>query len=178
VYNLNLAEIALNAANGDEEAIVVIIKKFMPTILKFSRELNYEEAETDLIIGLLEKLPKISSKIVVNTHEGVVVNYIYQILKNKKIDLFRKYIVNVEKEILNDEILDLSSYIVDFNQKMEIDGYLSKLTEKQKKIILLRYYHGFSDAEVAERFNISRQSVNKIHRRALEKLKDEYNILN
>lgn len=77
---MNLAEIALNAANEDEEAIVVIIKKFMPTILKFSRELNYEEAETDLIIGLLEKLPKISSKIVVNTHEGVVVNYIYQIL--------------------------------------------------------------------------------------------------
>lgn len=175
---MNLTEIALNAANGNEEAIVVIIKKFMPTILKFSRELNYEEAETDLVIGLLEKLPKISNKIVMDTHEGIVVNYIYQILKNRKIDLFRKYIFNVEKEILNDEILDLSSYMVDYNQRMEIDGYLSKLTEKQKKIILLRYYHGFSDAEIAEKFKISRQSVNKIHQRALEKLKNEYNILN
>lgn len=175
---MSLAETVIKAANGDDDAIVAIIAKFEPIIRKCSRELNYEEVETDLIIGLLEIFPKMTRKISVETHEGEVVNYIAAMIRNKKIDLFRKHIKNCEKEVLNDELLNLSSYTINFSQKLEIQECLKKITERQKKVILLRYYHGFSDVEIAKILNVSRQAVNRMIRRAIAKIQEEYKILN
>ena len=56
---------------------------------------------------------------------------------------------------------------------MLFDYYGKMLTEKQQKIIRLYYYHDLSLGEIAEKIDISRQSVyDHLHRR--EKLLRDY----
>jgi len=175
---LKLSQIAYNAGIGDEESILLIVEKFMPSIKKFARELSYPEAETDLIICLLEGLPKYSSKFTDDVEEGIVVSYIYRMLKNKKIDLFRKNVLRKSDDVLNDDLLQNVASTESFEDEFELLDSLNMLTSKQKKIIVLKYYHGYSDDEISKLFNISRQSVNKIKIRALEKLNKTYQVMN
>lgn len=175
---MKLCHIAYNAGNGDEESMLLIIEKFMPSIKKFARELSYPEAKTDLIISLLEGLPKYSCKFTDEVDEGIVVSYIYCMLKNKKVDLYRKNILRRSTDVLNDDLLQNVASTESFEDEFELLDSLNMLTGKQKKIILLKYYHGYSDVEMSTVFNISRQSVNKIKIRALEKLNKTYHIMN
>jgi RNA polymerase sigma factor (sigma-70 family) len=52
-----------------------------------------------------------------------------------------------------------------------IDAALKKLTERQEEIFRLRYFEELSDAEIAVRLGVSRQSVNKTLRTAAEVLR-------
>ena len=49
---------------------------------------------------------------------------------------------------------------------------LNDLSEKQRFVIIQKYIIGFSDVEIAERMNISRQAVNRLINRALENLRN------
>ncbi len=51
---------------------------------------------------------------------------------------------------------------------------LALLTERQRLAIAYRYFYGYSDSEIAHMFAISRQAVNKLHRRAIAVLKQYY----
>lgn len=50
----SLIDLVKNAQNGNNTSLEIIIDKFKPTIKKFTRKLNYEEAETDLIIVFIK----------------------------------------------------------------------------------------------------------------------------
>ena len=45
-------------------------------------------------------------------------------------------------------------------RKEELEEAMSVLSEHQKKILLLHYYFGYSQTEIAERFGVTRQTVN------------------
>lgn len=49
-----LLDLIDEANNGDKNALLEIIFRFNYTIKKFSRELKYDGAESDLIISLIE----------------------------------------------------------------------------------------------------------------------------
>ncbi len=51
------------AANGNQQSKKFILQKFEPLISKYSRELEYEEANTDLIIAMLESIEKKSTNL-------------------------------------------------------------------------------------------------------------------
>ncbi len=53
-----LYEILKKAQNGSEEHVIELYNKFLPLIKGYGRKLNYEEAESDLIIFLLEYIIK------------------------------------------------------------------------------------------------------------------------
>ena len=63
----------------------------------------------------------------------------------------------------------------DFTKELEnnivVADALKKLTKKQNEVIKLVYLEGVSVAEIAERKGTSRQSVNNIKIRALDKMK-------
>lgn len=56
---VNFFELVKKAQNQDNDALLQLIAIYNPTIKKFSRQLNYEEAETDLIIAFIETIRKI-----------------------------------------------------------------------------------------------------------------------
>jgi len=70
----------------------------------------------------------------------------------------------------DNDILDNSiAYIQEF--PADIEGMISNLTDTQRKIIIYRYKYCFSDTEISELLNISRQAVHRNRTKALDQLK-------
>lgn len=57
--------------------------------------------------------------------------------------------------------------------QMDLDTALSRLREKQRRILVLRFRQGFSPAEVAELLGYRRSSMKKVTNRALHALRKE-----
>ena len=92
-----MLELIKKASNGDEESLVRLLDKFDPLISKYSYQLPYEEAKTDLIIFFIEMIRNFKVKNI--DHNGQAVNYISKAIYHKKIDLYRKYLKNTKEEI-------------------------------------------------------------------------------
>lgn len=164
-----------NAQNGDQDAAFLLVEKFEPLIKKYAKQLSYYCAETDLVIALLELIASIDLNKFEDGHDGEVVNYIYITLRNKKIDFHRKSKLHAIEEIhIEPEIF---TYIqtadsLNINSPWDWTSLLNDLSEKQRFVIIQKYIIGFSDVEIAERMNISRQAVNRLINRALENLRN------
>ncbi len=146
--------------------------KFLPLIKGYGRKLNYEEAESDLIIFLLEYISKANFDKFRNRSDGEIVNYIKLLFKNKSIDILRK-LMNKKIEI---KIIDTEIIYNDYYKNLEeeyIFSLMKNLNDTQKKIIIGRYIYGYSDDELSKIFKISRQAVYKQRKKAIELIKIE-----
>lgn len=154
----------------DENAMLQVINKFSPVLRSTARKLNYDGAESDLIIDLIEKVQKMNFEKIRELGDGQLVNYISHMIRNKGIDIIR----NRRKQI--DEIYVVSIYEVpDCTSRLEYDiwNMLESLNDRQKTVIVLRYFYGYSDIEIGEKLGITRQAVNKLHRKSIKILKRE-----
>ncbi len=161
----------LCAANDyDEQAICTIVDKFKPLLKKYAYHLNYDCAETDLIIFLLELIRKVEWRSLSNLSESALVNYIVHALRNKKNDLFRKSKRSLQEVRLMEEYLCQEDS--DIINAISIQQLLKQLTDKQRKVIIYKFLLGLSDSEIGIKMKISRQAVNQIKNRSLITLKE------
>lgn len=56
----SLYNLILQSSEGDDKATIEILKKFHPLLNKYTKKLNYECANTDLVIALLEIINSLS----------------------------------------------------------------------------------------------------------------------
>ena len=160
---------------GDKEELLEIIEKFNPLIKKLKRKLNYEEAESDLIISLIEILLKFKLDNFTKDNDGAIVKFIYNSIRNRSIDLFRKFVLNKKEEFeLNLDIVDYKSDD-NLDNKIFLDDILKKLSKRQKFIIREKYFKFNTDIEISKILNISRQAVNKSKNEAFKILKKHIN---
>lgn len=167
----SLYELIKMAQLGDRNCVLELINKFKPLIKKLIRRLNYEEAETDLIILFIQLIQTLNLNKFTRLSEGALVKYIYNSLTNRCIDLFRKYVLKKTEELeLN---LDTLQTEIDMDADMFINELLNLniLTEQQKLILKKFYISEYSDSEIAKMLNISRQAVNKTKNRGIKTLR-------
>ncbi|WP_099191015.1 RNA polymerase sigma factor [Tepidibacter mesophilus] len=169
--NESIRALVKKSKDKDKEALTQIINKFKGTIKKFSKQLEYEEAEIDLIIGVIETIGKIKLSNLELKNEGAITNYIYNSIKNKRTELYRKHVKGISKELeINLEITeDKTNYQLE--DKIFIDNLLNLLTDIQRIILVEKFLKGYSDLEISNKLHISRQAVNKSKNRALKRLK-------
>ena len=55
-----------------------------------------------------------------------------------------------------------------------IHNVLKSLEDRERKIILLRYFRGYTQSEIARRLNISQVQVSRIEQRVLERFRTEF----
>lgn len=149
-----------------QEIILIKIKKFEPIIKKYSRKLNYDGAETDLIITLMKILNKLPN----NKNEKIITSYIAKSIKNEYIKLSKKNQLITQNEIFF-EIEPVGDSNLDMETIIDIKNALKILTTNQRRVIKLKMYYGYSDAEIAAKLNITRQAVNKTKKAALKKIR-------
>jgi len=110
-----------------------------------------------------------------SSSDGALVNYIKQ-------GLYRKYYkLNKVSPIVSVEFSDI--FTVDNNDYVQIeyeiflDELVMKkvLNEKQAYVLLKKYYYHCTDEEISVELCISRQAVNKIHRKAIDSLRKYLN---
>lgn len=169
IYSLN--KLIRKAKDGDKEALLGIILRFNPLIKRFSRELKYPEAETDLIIALLELTDEINIDTFPISSDGKVKKYIHKSLISRKIDLHRKHSSRFNEDLnsIIDTIPDSSSK--EIFERIFIKDILEHLSSTQKEVIEKAVLYGYSDKEIAEMLHISRQAVNRTKNRALKILR-------
>lgn len=110
----------------DNEALGTIIEQFRPAIGKYARWLNYDGADTDLIISLIEKIRNIdfSKKRFIN--DGQVVNYISNSIRNMSIDIYRK----------NEREKNYQQLLSELSQKFEVVKEIQKSVDELKSAVL------------------------------------------
>lgn len=172
----NLFDLVKEAQLGNEESMLAIIEKFDPLIKKYSRKLDYDGANSDLIIALIETIKSIP--IFKNNdlkREEYIVGYINTSIRRKYIKLSKKNIEIINRETeLNTNILlksttEESQNLID--NRIFLNILLDKLSEYQHKVINNLFIFNISEADLARQLNISRQSVNRLKNRALDKLR-------
>ena len=151
----------------DKNAMEEIINKFAPVLKSTSYKLNYDGAESDLIIYLIETVYTLNPSKIDSLNEGQAVAYIVQSIKNKGIDFYRKRQRQIE-EVHSECLTELPDENTGGERVWE---YLEFLSEKQRQVVLMKYLYGYSDVEIGEKFGISRQAINKINRKSLEILR-------
>ncbi|MBU3109837.1 sigma-70 family RNA polymerase sigma factor [Clostridium gasigenes] len=159
------------AKDGDSKSWEEIIDIFNPIMNKYARLLCGEDTKQDLIIFLIKLINKIGGDNSNFLEDKVILGYISKSIKHEYIRLSKQYSKYSIKKIELNLDLDLELELDDDNSLIEVLDLLNVLTDKQKEVIKFIFIDCNNINEVATYMNISRQAVNQIKNRALNKLR-------
>lgn len=171
----DLRNLVNRAHDRDDEAILNIIEIFKPYYKKLLQKSGYCAEESDFIVHIIHIINQLNSKKLQNFESnGQIFNYLKNGITNKYIQLLKQYFTVRTNEILfgEDVFIQLPNQEDKLYEDIYLEEILNHLTRLQKKIIIEKIMYGKADIEIADELHISRQSVNRIKNRALNKLKD------
>lgn len=155
---------------------MIDINKFKPLLKKYAYKLYYEDAYNDLLVDFIELIHNINLDHIHDKCEGKMVSYIYKSINSsfiKKLMALKK----LHNCILYSELSENQSYYINIISSKNDEYFIHELpdislvlTKKEFLIIKMIYWSGYTVAEIAFVFGISRQAVNQMKRRALKKL--------
>ncbi|MDB0438054.1 hypothetical protein C4R89_00695 [Clostridioides difficile] len=170
---MKLIDIITEYQDGNNYLILSLLDKFKFLIKKISNKLDYECAETDLVIYLIELIKSIDTSKLLNKSDGALIKYINTSLNRKSISLYnRNKKFNTETIKYNDDRKSITP-CSDTNE-LELYSLLNCLSDIQKKIIIDKYINNLTETEIACTLGISRQTVYSNKVKALSKLKKYY----
>ena len=116
-----------------------------PTVSEIATAFGLDEAETVFVMG--------SSKMPLSLQSGT----------DRKDGKERELIETLSTDDSQDEWLD----------KMLLKGAIEALSERDKKIIVLRYFRDMTQSEVAERIGVSQVQVSRIENRIIKEFREK-----
>ena len=176
-YTAMLFETVQEAQKGSEEAKLELVERFQPTIRANARKLNREDGKEEMTLAFLEILESMNLEKLRSREDGVIVAYFKNALRHA-------YCHKVEESIKQPSV----AFSIDNTEEQEREAVLaqdgwntagkdryfftlfegcSELTEKEKEVLTLIYYAGYSATEIAAAWGTSKQNVNQIKRRGL-----------
>lgn len=158
-----------NIKIGDKHALNKLHEKYFRQMCLYVRKSTnnsgiVEELVSDCFIKIWENRKKISIKISTK-------NYIFIILRNSIIDYYRKKQYHQETLEKLPEIAD-ENYFDEQKQYALLYKALEKLPEQRRKILELAVFESLSYNQIAEKLNISRNTVKTQIARAYRFLKE------
>ncbi len=116
-----------------------------PTVSEIAERFSLDEAETVFIMG--------SSKMPVSLYGGT------------------EYKDGNEKELI--DTLPASDNQDEWLEKMLLKGAIEALPEREKKIIILRYFRDMTQSEVAEKIGVSQVQVSRIESKIIKEFRQK-----
>ena len=165
---------------GKEEAVVYIYKKYSPILFRFICRFVDRQTAKDIVQELFLKLIRGRKQLAdVRMVRSYLYKSAYSIMKDRR-NREKKVLllfdpIHSEKRLgvhlpVEAHIIGSESYL---NALEKVKRAMNELTSKQKEIIILSFYEGFTHNEIAEIINAkSAESVRKLLYRGLEKLRD------
>lgn len=171
MYNL-----IVRAGNNDNGAMMELLEMFRPLITGYARKLNYEDAYEDVRLEFIRVVRLMGSGRMHETEDGAVISYIKECMSNFYKKRVQK-VVRSKKEIVFSELTEEQTYYVDaqLTTMDEEDIFLAfgmdhLLNAREEKVLYLIYVKGNSSAEIAKDWHKSRQAVNQLKKRAIQKI--------
>lgn len=173
-----VCKLVAKAQQGDEGAMLELVRRFQPLLRKYAKKLKYDDAYGDCLLFFIELVKGMNLKRLNDNRDQTAVSYIKVSVKNFYVKKSYK-IMEQGREITFSELTEEQRYGIE--EKMagvdEIDfmvefGLDKLLNEQERNVISLVYVQGYTTAEIARKYHKSRQAVNQLKRRTLCKLKE------
>lgn len=171
-YYNRLAELAAE----DDEAFTELYEKFFPLVygMIFARIKDSYAADdivSEIFTKVSQNLDKYDKKFAFST-------WLFKIATNTLADYFRRQ--NRVPEDTWDEFLEHEALpseqpeekLLASERTKDLLRTMSKLSERQRRIIELKYWSELSNIEIAEIMNLSASNVGYIHYQAVKKLRE------
>ena len=167
-------ELILMARHGNDQAFDIIYKRYHRTLYAYTlRLLKDEDVAADIVQNVFIKLWESADLL---PQEINVRAYLYSMTRNRVINYIRddrsrlvhNYMIVSESDLVEDE--DFFSALEDAARKEELEKAIESLPPQQKKVIRYRF-SGKTNREIAEKENLSLNTVNVHYRLAMQKLR-------
>ena len=167
--NLLLLPLVKKFKNQDMSSFVAIYDSFKKLISFYAMKLNFEDAESELILFFIELLYSLELKNFAYDSSESLKKYIAVCIRNHYIALSVK---NTKYTNSNCELYENSGFCTyPYDERVIVEQLFDFLSEKQKTVLIYRYIYGYSDCEIARKLNIKRQAVNRLKNRAFKVLR-------
>ena len=165
----DLLNTIIKAKKSEIESIGKILLIFENIINKYSRQLDGEDTKQDLSLFLIKLIDTIDIDLASKYNDKQLLSYISKSLKNEYIKLSKKKCKIYTFEYLDDNSINNKS--INLDTTIEILDSLNHLTSYEKLILQKIFFSGYTVNELSKALKKSRQSVNQVKKRALDKLK-------
>jgi len=130
------------------------------------KNLRHQEDAKDVVQGAFEKLWLNREQVIPEK----IKSYLFTIAYNQMIDFIRKQKRVYHKDSFSETALGSNN--IEYNAKRILDEALSKLTELQRSLVMLKDYEGYNYAEIGEILNLNESQVKVYLHRARLLLRD------
>ena len=158
----------LTKSEVNEESSVVCYQKIQTN--------DYDSTDEYVLNHFKDKLTYVSGTYVYKAKTENTINNIKEIKKDKLdviinsngIDGFTHTYEEGEESVLINSYYDMG--LIDFSKIKEDE--IKKLNEKEKQIIILRYFYGKTQSEIAQKLNTSQVQISRIEKNILLKMRE------
>ena len=178
-------ELIRKAKKGNEKAIETLIERYLNTIRKINHKWgNTDDGFQEGILGIYQAIKtydeNYNTKFMTHLYfyvEAKIRKYIdkeryrvpqYVIESIKKGEQERVYFSGIEDLEIGDENIKIDN----LENKVLIENLLSYCTKKERQILDLLFFKGYSGEEIAKKLGMSRQWVHSMKHRAFEKIRN------
>ena len=170
--NLTDEELMENFQNGDINSLKELYKRYRDPLYRFVYRYTQDEqlsmdAVQDTFLKLQEK------RHYFNREKGRLKTYLFQIAYNTMITKIRR---REKWSRLLPFLYNKPVHVSDQEDKMDVERLLRSLSEQQRTVILLYYYHDLSQQDIARILNISVGTVKSRIHLAIQKMRKEWGI--
>ena len=177
-----LYELISSVQSNDQNAMTELIERFQPLLKKYAAKLNYEDAYEDLMLYYIGLIKSLNLEKLICTKDEIIVSYINVSIKNYYKKTITK-IIKYKNEVVLSDLTEEQMYYVDAKSATEDEtdlfvefGLREVLNDNECQVIYQLYIEGYTTAEIARLSSKSRQAVNQLKNRALNKIKRSLNL--
>ena len=173
------------AKKGNNEAIETLIERYLNTVRKINHKWgNTDDGFQEGILGIYQAIKtydeNYNTKFMTHLYfyvEAKIRKYIdkeryrvpqYVIESIKKGEQERVYFSGIEDLEIGDENIKIDN----LENKVLVENLLNCCTKKERQILDLLFFKGYSGEEIAKKLGMSRQWVHSIKHRAFEKIRE------
>ena len=180
-----ILELIRKAKAGDNEATEKLIERYLNTVRKINNKWGgTDDGFQEGILGIYQAIKTFdesyNTKFMTHLYfhiEAKIRKYIdkeryrvpqYVIESIKKGEQERVYFSGIEDLEIGDENIKIDN----LENKVLIENLLSCCTKKERQILDLLFFKGYSGEEIAKKLGMSRQWVHSMKHRAFEKIRE------
>lgn len=160
---------------GDYQAVEVLVNEYYPALLNFLLRMGCQPGDAEDIIQ--ETFIKAARGLSRYQHKDRFRTWLFKICHNSLRDYYKK--ASRRRELPHDsgtmaasEANSPENIMIEKERALRVQAALNQLPPKQRLVVVLRYYHGFSINEIAQLIQCPVGTVKSRLNGALNSLKD------
>lgn len=163
-----LTQMVLSYQQGTQDA-APLIERFQPLLRHYAGLLPLEDGFEELRLSLIEVLLKLpAADFPQKDPDWAVLSYVKRSIYHRYIALSKENQLYRARTAPYQELQAAQQN----PDQLFVRRLVDRLPQRQQQVILLEFYLGFRETEIAQMLRISRQAVNQLKKRALHSLRD------